>query len=247
MISEPVRSYLLGTLGETDAASIEERYFTDRRFFLFVQEVETALIEDYLAGRLAPPIKSSFEARYLSVPDLRRRLEEIRGARTTDKAAPGQIRHGQFLLAAAILFLCVGGATLWMYVENLRTTPLPSLGSRPVLATLSLYPGVMKGDADKVARITPPSGNGDVRVVLELPGQGRPALCGAQVSIAAPSAGWKRVWFTPRPVWSMPSTGGQQVTLLLDSSLLVRGDYLVDVIGADARVHETYLFRVSPM
>ena len=81
MSPEAVRSYLLGTLEEGEAASVEEKYFTDRNFFLFVQGVETALIEDYLSGRLAPSVKGHFEARYLSIPDLRQRVEEVRGTR----------------------------------------------------------------------------------------------------------------------------------------------------------------------
>lgn len=248
MTSEPVRSYLLGTLDEADAASIEERYFTDRGFSLFAQAVETALIEDYLTGRLAPPIKSRFEACYLSVPDLRRRIEEVGKMRVEGQIATGQIHHARFLLAAAILLFCMGGAALWFYVDHLGFAPLPNTtGIRPVLATLSLSPGLLKGEAAGVARLILQSGKGKVRLVLELPGRGIPILCSAQVSLASPNGGWNRVWSTPRPVWSTPSTGGQQVAILLDSSLLVHGDYLVEIVGAGAQTRETYSFRVSPM
>ena len=86
-----MRSYLLGTSTKRAASSIEERYFTDRGFFLFVQAVETALIEDYLAGRLAPSTKKRFESRYLAVPDLRRRLDEIRGIQVSAQVVRGQV------------------------------------------------------------------------------------------------------------------------------------------------------------
>jgi hypothetical protein len=120
MSSEPVRSYLLGTLEESCAAEIEQRYFTDRAFFHFVQAVETGLIEDYLAGRLLPSVKSRFEERYLTVPDLRRRVEEVRGTRVRARTAVAPVRPIRLVLIAAILLICVGGAALWLARSRMR-------------------------------------------------------------------------------------------------------------------------------
>jgi hypothetical protein len=246
--SEPVRSYLLGILDESSAASIEERYFTDRGFFLFVQAVETALIEDYLAGRLAPSTRERFESRYLSVPDLHRRLNEVRERQVPARIVVGQIRYARLRLVAAAVLVCLGGSAFWLYRDRMRFDSLPmSTGTRPVLATISLSPGLLKDHAARSTQLSVLSARGDVRLVLDLPGQATQIFCSAQVSVASPDGTWKRVWSTPQPVWSMPSQGGQQLALILDASLLGRGDYLVEVAGTDKQVQETYSFRVSPM
>jgi len=247
MSSEPVRSYLLGMVEESSAVSVEERYFTDRRFFLFVQAMETALIQDYLAGRLAAPEKIRFEARYLSVPDLRRRLEEVRAATPPAPVACRQAHPNRLLMAAAIILLCVAAVAFWGYNHRLRSDALSGpVRARPSLATLSLSPGLLKGDAS-AAKLAPPTRQGDVLLVLEIPGRAIQTLCSSQVSQALPKGSWKRVWSTSKPVWSTSSPGGQELALRVDASVLVRGDYLVEVTGADGNVHETYYFRVSPL
>jgi len=248
MSSELVRSYLLGTLEETSAASIEERYFTDRGFFLSVQAVETALIEDYLAGRLAPPIKSLFEARYLAVPELRRRLEEVRAAHVRAVAAFGPKRHLRLLLTAAILLVCIGAAAVWLIHERTRFETLPlTAENRPVQATLVLTPGLLKGESAGTAKLPHISGRGSVRLVLEIPGQRTAILCSVHLSSASSDGAWKGVWSASQPVWSTASKGGQKVDLILDSSLLIRGDYLVEILGTDQQVRDSYVFHVSEL
>jgi hypothetical protein len=248
MSSEPVRSYLLGTLEESCAAEIEQRYFTDRAFFHFVQAVETGLIEDYLAGRLLPSVKSRFEERYLTVPDLRRRVEEVRGTRVRARTAVAPVRPIRLVLIAAILLICVGGAALLLARSRMRVESLPvSAGAPPVLATLSLSPGVLKGAGAETPRLSPAPGDGSVRLLLDLPGQTSPLLCSVQVSLAAAGGAWRKVWSSPQPTLSTPSPGGQHLAVILDTSLLSRGDYLVEVLGSDGQVLETYSFRVPRM
>jgi hypothetical protein len=240
-----VRSYLLGTLEEGSAASIEERYFIDRSFFLFVQAVETALIKDYLAGLLAPSVQKRFEARYLQVPDLRRRLEEVRG-QVPARIATRHFRYARLRFVMATLLVCSCGAAFWLYRDRLRFDSLPkSAGARPVLATISLSPGLLKGP-DRPAELGELSASGQVALVLDLPGQANQIFLSAQVSVASADARWKRVWSTPQPVLSTPSNGGQQLGLALDASLLRRGDYQVEVARMDGQVQEVYFFRVSP-
>ena len=77
---ECVKAYLLGFLDEIEAAQIEAKYFADSAYFQWVQDVETELIGDYLAGRLKPEDRGRFESRYLTVPEMRKRLEEVRSA-----------------------------------------------------------------------------------------------------------------------------------------------------------------------
>jgi hypothetical protein len=248
MSSEPVRSYLLGTLEESCAAEIEQRYFTDRAFFHFVQAVETGLIEDYLAGRLRPSVKSRFEERYLTVPDLQRRLEEVRRTRVLAQTTAAPSRPIRLFLTAAILLICVGAAALWLARSRMLVESLPiSASTPPVLATLSLSPGLLKGAGAETPRLSPAPGRGSVRLLLDLPGQKSPLLCSVQVSLASAGGAWRKVWSSPQLTLSTPSPGGQQLAVILDSSLLSRGDYLVEVLGSDGQVLETYSFRVPRM
>jgi len=236
----------LGTLGEDDASRVEERYFIDRGFFLLVQAIETALIEDYLAGRLALSAKNLFEARYLVVPNLRDRVEELRESHALAATKVRRIRN-RLYVAAAVVLTCIGVGTLWLHRNPASSNSSPlSTGTRPVIASLSLSPGLIKGPSG-AAKLGPLTRKGDVQLVLELPGQRTQLLLTAQVSVATSDGRWKRVWSTPQPVQSTPGDTGQQVVLTLDSSLLPRGDYLVELTGANERVHETYSFRVSPV
>src|ERR1035441_7497471 len=104
---------------------IEERYFTDRAFFLSVQSVETALIEDYLSERLSPSSKKRFESRYLAVPELRRRVDEVRKKQVPVQIVGGQLRGARLRLVAAALLLCLGGSALWLYRDRMRLLSLP--------------------------------------------------------------------------------------------------------------------------
>jgi len=106
-----MRSYLLGTLDESTALSVEQRYFTDRHFFLFVQAAETTLIVDYLAGRLEPESRALFESRYLLIPHLKLRLEEIR----SDVSQGDTARQAAVRSRRAMLILGLGGVAATLY------------------------------------------------------------------------------------------------------------------------------------
>lgn len=243
-----MRSYLLGTLEESRAEEIERRYFTDRAFFHFVQSVETRLIEDYLAGRLRPLVKSRFEERYLTVPELQLRVEEVRGTCIPARTAVAPLRPIRLVLTAAIVLIGVGGAALWLARGRMPVAALPiPTSAPPVLATLSLSPGMLKGVGAKTPELSPATGRGSVRLMLDLPGQRSPLLGSVQVSLASAEGAWRKVWSSPQPTLSTPSPGGQHLAITLDASLLSRGDYLVEVLGADGQVLETYSFRVARM
>lgn len=245
MSSEAVRSYLLGMLEETLAVSMEEKYFTDRRFFLFVQSVETGLIEDYLAGRLTPVLKSRFEARYLEVPELRRRLGEVRDAQARKAAAFGGLRRPRLVMAVALALLCVAGMGVWTSRRRAPIAALPAAPVHPLLATLSLSPGLLKGESTPLARFTPSSKSGDVLLLLELPGQTVPRLCSVQLSLLTSKGQWKTVWAASEPVWSEAPPQAPRLAVRVDAALLVRGDYLVEVAGVANPLRETYSLRVS--
>ncbi len=75
---ESVRPYLLGTLDNRHAVALEEKYFVDRNFFGRVKDAEITLIEDFHEHRLSTAEKLHFEKRYLEVPDLARRVQQVR-------------------------------------------------------------------------------------------------------------------------------------------------------------------------
>jgi hypothetical protein len=67
-------SYLLGELSESDQASFEREYFTDAMVFASLVQAETALVDDYVRGRLSPRLRKRFEEYYLAHPSRRERV-----------------------------------------------------------------------------------------------------------------------------------------------------------------------------
>ena len=86
-----MRAYLLGRIDSSEADAFEEVYFGDRKVLLKLKACEDDLLVDYLENRLSPGDRVLFERRYLSVPELRRRLDE---ARRRGTAAPVWARRG---------------------------------------------------------------------------------------------------------------------------------------------------------
>ena len=247
MYPEPVRAYLLGTLDDCEAAAVEQKYFTDRAFFLFTRDEETRLIEDYLAARLSPPETRQFEDRYLRVPELRARVEEVRQRPSVIRVQSRPVFRS-LLLAAAMLVICASGVMFWLQRGAAPTPPRSaSSDERPLLATLSLSPGVLKSEAGGMAEFASPAIRGNVKLVLELPGQLQRIPCVIGVSSASADGGWKEIWSTGQPVVSAPSKGGQQIAVVLDTAVLPEGDYLVQATGPGHQVRETYLFHVHPL
>jgi hypothetical protein len=127
--SEPVRSYLLGTLVESSAASIEEQY--------------------------------------LSVPDLRRRLEEVLG-QVPASIAMGRLRYARLRLVTATLLVCSCGGRSGSIASASASTrcryPRALVRS---LATISLSPGLLKGPDARPAQLGELSARGNVKLVLD--------------------------------------------------------------------------------
>src|ERR1700733_14489213 len=75
---EPVRAYLLGALDDREASELEVLYFCNPACLRLMNNVEESLIKDYFQNRLSQAEREQFETRYLEVPELRRKLEEVR-------------------------------------------------------------------------------------------------------------------------------------------------------------------------
>lgn len=242
MFNDAVRSYLLGTLPDNEANTLEERYFTDRVFFREVTGVETKLIQDYLTSRLSAGERRRFEARYLHVPELQKRLEEVR--QTMPVPVSGRWWGvPRFALAGVV---AAGVATgVWVYHVRqgqrsaepvpMAKNELPAQANDPAF---HLSPGVRMSGAGDSNRLVIPRSSPAVKLILELPG----AAVGIEVEArlqAVQDDGQRR-----DVAKLSQSTEPARVTLPVSSSVLVAGDYVLSVRSADGKVQETYTFRI---
>jgi hypothetical protein len=153
IVAEPVRAYLLGQLADPEAVALEEKYFMDPSFFHSVQTVEQGLIEDYLDDRLPRSERRQFESRYLKVPALRQRLEEVRAQWTPSPPAPRVAGRWAWRAAFAAAVICVAGVAAWIYVHQHR--------ARPPVMTQTQHPqnpGSQQGSAGTPVTISPHKG-----------------------------------------------------------------------------------------
>ena len=235
---KPVRNYLLGTLDECGAASLEEKCFTDSAFFQWVRQVEEELIADYLQGRLAQDSKERFERRYLVVPELQRRLEAVRSRTPVRPGASFRV-HWRFVLAATVLACCA--ASPWLFR---RTLPVRPIETTPEVALIdvNLAPGLAKGAGSSQVEFALPA-RGKVRLSMELPGRAAPIDCRVALTVVTSDSRREPAW-TSQPVRSQAVGGSQEVRVELDSSALRPADYVAEAIAAGG-VLETYPFRVN--
>jgi hypothetical protein len=242
---EPVRAYLLGTLAEQESVALEERYFSDRAFFLWVQAVEVGLIEDYLDNRLPASARELFESRYLLVPDLRKRLDEVRSQRATVVA----LDRRQIALAwqiAAVALVCVAGLSTWLLLRQSGQPFQVAHNERPSAEiTIALRPGVAKGDGEGVAQFVLPSQRTPIRLSLELLGSRADLQYQVELFSISLDGQPNKLWRSAMLSASAPVAGGRTVSCTLDSTLLARGDYLVHLATPDGSVVESYTFRVT--
>jgi len=245
--NEPMRAYLLGQLPDDQATAFEEEYFVNRAFFLKVQSEETALIADYLDGSLLPAEKQCFESRYLQIPELQRKVEQVRRQRmAVQTAAQPSIWAGGRLafVAASILLLGLG---IWVYRSRLTAQPELVAGVQPgphSAVTIHISPGSTKGLDSKQVQFEPPARGSTISLILELPGQSSPVRCLVRISIVNPDGRWSPIWNSPEPVVSTAAGERQALTLPLSSSLFQPGDYVVQAWTSDDGLPETYVYRV---
>jgi len=85
---EWLKDYLLGKLPSPQMDAIEESYFAHREVLLVLRDVEDRLIRAYLQDNLPQPDRLLFEARYLHIPELTKRLNEVRSSFEHQGKAP---------------------------------------------------------------------------------------------------------------------------------------------------------------
>lgn len=267
---ESMRAYLLGQLSDEEAAALEEEYFVNRAVFLKAQSAETELIAEYLDGSLPPSEKQCFEGRYLKVPELQRKIEEVkRLLETRHQAVQPRIRFSWPLAFATALVLILGTG-IWVYQSRLRDYPHSTAlgqnqantqtqgqgheaasGSNPgkpsvigSLTAIYISPGLAKGPGSKPVQFEQPAADATIHLVLELPGQLSPIRNSVRITIVKPDESREPVWDRP-DVLSESVDGGQALRLQLAGSLLEPGDYVIEASTPDGAIHETYVYRVT--
>jgi anti-sigma factor RsiW len=70
--------YLLGEVSQDERAEIEEEYLRNDELFEELVAAENDLIDDYVRGKLSGAERAQFEARFLSLPEKRERVQFAR-------------------------------------------------------------------------------------------------------------------------------------------------------------------------
>jgi hypothetical protein len=125
--------YLLGNLTEEEQVQAEDRAFADADYLSALEAAEADLIDAYVRGDLSQSDRRSFELRFLTSPERRRKVEFARALATITlesktreprgagrpffmRAFWGWNPAGQFAAAIAALICIAGGA--WLVSEN---------------------------------------------------------------------------------------------------------------------------------
>jgi hypothetical protein len=246
--SETVRAYLLGALDEREASELEANYFRDPACLRWVWGVEEALIEDYFKNRLSQVDRQRFEIRYLVVPELKRRLEEVRARLqgTTSRTKLAVWPSIRFAIVCSGL-LAVGAGS-WRYFHPRSPRMIAAAGSAiPVpmaVVTIRLIPGVAKGGMTKGQELTVPAAGATVKITLELPGRRMPLDCTVRL-LALDADGRSGVVWTSQLVRSESVADVGEVTVQPDASILHPADYIVQVVTPQGGTLETYVFRIN--
>lgn len=125
--------YLLGHLTEQEQVDVEDRAFADAASLSALEATEADLIDAYVRGELSQSDRRSFEFRFLTSPQRRRKVEFARALATMTSESKTQEPRAagrpffmgafwrwnpvvQFAAAVAVLLWIVGGA--WLVSEN---------------------------------------------------------------------------------------------------------------------------------
>jgi hypothetical protein len=233
---------LLGTLDENDAALLEEKCFTDPRFFEWVRSVEDELIADYLLGRLPEDERERFQSRYLVNPELRKRLEAVSRRTPVRSGSPFRMRW-QAVMVALIMVGCAVSPWLVWRARRIHRVETQLEAVPLALMDVALSPGLAKGAGARQVEFIVPA-RGRVRLSMELPGRTESIDCMVALKLIDADSRRETAW-TSATVRSQAMGNGQAVRVELDSSALRPADYVAEVVAIGGAVVETYPFRVN--
>ena len=239
------------------ADALEEQYFTDRTVLLQLRAVETDLIRDYLAGRLTETERQLFEGRYLKIPELVQRVEEVRDSlppavpslRPPVPMVPPPPRGvlKTFLFAA----LAAGVVCLVWIVRHPSPTAMVAVGTvrKPAQTngkSIRLQGGVLMG-SDQASRLELGGDAPTIQFRLVLPPGAAGADCSVKLSRRDRDGDLGVVWESPAPIRSIQVGDDWELKVDLPTALAKRGEHVFEVGWPGHRPGRTYAVRlVSP-
>jgi hypothetical protein len=258
-----LRRYVLGGSTEEESAAVEREYFKSADALDRVRAVEDDLIDEYVAGQLAPDEQGEFERHYLTTPAHRRRVAVARALRTAESVESNQRRpvavrwRPAAALAAALIIVAVGVA-LMLRMRSVPTTvqvdslpsatapapPPPRVPAPPpvrpvaIVVELSISPILVRG-SDQPAGLTIAADTDVVRLYLQ--GQGSTRRLGQARAIVRTVTGDQ--------VWSGPAEAADRTApralarVDIPADRLRPDDYIVELLGADTAGREVELYR----
>ncbi len=231
---ENVRKYLLGTLTDSDAAAIEEQSFLNKKMFDEIEVAERVLIEDYLAANLTPDERAAFEAKYLHIPFLRKKLEAVRNEGPLF-GAKLVLQIGGTLAVLAIVFAALLRSQNGKNISSQSTVTHPAHGATVVL---NLVPVLKKGDSGVPQLALPPP---DTQLVIQA------ELVTPATESSYPARLYRLEQDSRQKIWhgkAQPSRDKRQATMTLETSVLRLGDYLLELESQGDKSQEEYFFTV---
>jgi hypothetical protein len=180
--------YLLGELSAEEQDALERRYFGDSELLDRIEAVEDDLIDDYVGDALTPLQRRHFERHFLT----EERRERVRMAEALQHAAPPRAsRRWWAMPLAATLFVAALLTVVWMALRQRPAAPAtpvvvqaqprsepvpqpkpqaePPAPSPPALqlATITLFPGLTRGDDTPVVSLAQKTDAVRLEVLLE--------------------------------------------------------------------------------
>jgi hypothetical protein len=237
--------YLLGTLEEDETQKIEQRLLCDSTFFESrLLPVEGALINKYLAGLLTQREIELFERKYLSVPELRGKVDFARRmwavAMDTSEEEPS-LAYGilgfQFSTVMSAAFCTVGLGTLlaaWVIAGHPRASnpdgirrdgqPAIQLAGDQRILVATLMPGLTLSGNDKPQRVHLTPDAQEIRLALELPGVRQRLEATVEVFLVEDNR--HRLVWNRDGISSVSTLHGQTLLVSLTPQELGVGDYV---------------------
>jgi hypothetical protein len=246
-VDETVKAYFLGRLDDEMASQLEARYFNDPAYLDGLRTQEDSLIAEYLNGHLSQPDRQRFEVKYLTVPVLKARVEEIRaqlGTAPVRRWGFPALRWGAAMAAMALLI----ATAVWLsrthsVRQNSAAVPRAPAAVPAFALSVRLFPGVTKGYAAANQGLQAPGPNTPVDLTLVLPGRTAGSTYSVTVLALDASAHSQTTWTSP-PSLSRRAGDDGELTVRLPAGILTPGDYTAEVRDDRGEIVESYLFRV---
>jgi hypothetical protein len=259
--------YLLGSaLPEAEVERLEQKYFSDDRYFDHLSQLEDELIDDYLRGALTAGDRDGFERHFLISQRRKARLETRRAVVQFFRRSAGR----RSILAAVRLFfrsmtpwarLVVAAAGVVTVVSlagfavvaahltkegallRARIAVLESPTAPSPIASFLLTPGLLKSAEGRRVKIAPAAEGVLLRLALD-----RDSDRYVTYDTALRTAGGDELW-TQRKLIGKNEGNATTVEVLLPAALLTPNDYVIAIWGSERdgvrQALSSYVFRVE--